>query len=347
MRKICVHNINDGLNYGDAVFDPDWLSSFHLGNDYGFYFPILREKLLKNGFDIHTHDMVDMDEFDAFLFFDMPQKDDPVFLSAVKSNKDMYLIITECWLIEPRNGDSSLYKNFKKIFTWNLELCSDKFVRCFWPNRLNVCKKTKPFSQREKLCVLVAGNKKNKDQKELYSERRAILDWFASFHSDEMDLYGPGWRLSGFAKAKESIRNVKRYIVGERTKRIKNYPFYKGLAGSKSEALSRYSFCICYENLRDVPGYITEKIFDCFSAGVVPVYKGWSGVKEYIPQATFIDGEAFADYEDLYQYMRSMDEKTYTDYLQAAREFLMSPASNIFSGDSFVDCIVSQIIESS
>jgi hypothetical protein len=33
-----------------------------------------------------------------------------------------------------------------------------------------------------------------------------------------------------------------------------------------------------------LPGYITEKIFDCFIAGVVPVYLGWDGAGRFIPK---------------------------------------------------------------
>jgi hypothetical protein len=40
---------------------------------------------------------------------------------------------------------------------------------------------------------------------------------------------------------------------------------------SKKNTLEKYKFSICYENARDIPGYITEKIFDCFFAGCVPI----------------------------------------------------------------------------
>lgn len=32
----------------------------------------------------------------------------------------------------------------------------------------------------------------------------------------------------------------------------------------------------CFENVRDLPGYITEKIFDCFFAEYIPIY--WGGI---------------------------------------------------------------------
>lgn len=41
--------------------------------------------------------------------------------------------------------------------------------------------------------------------------------------------------------------------------------------------------------MRGEKGYITEKIFDCFFPGVIPIYWGAENVTDYIPQDTFID----------------------------------------------------------
>jgi hypothetical protein len=49
-----------------------------------------------------------------------------------------------------------------------------------------------------------------------------------------------------------------------------NYLSYKGKIDSKKDTLEKYKFSICYENARDTPGYITEKIFDCFFAANSP-----------------------------------------------------------------------------
>ena len=45
--------------------------------------------------------------------------------------------------------------------------------------------------------------------------------------------------------------------------------------------------------MRDVLGYITEKIFDSFAAWCVPVYWGASNVTDYIPEGCFIDRRKF------------------------------------------------------
>ena len=68
---------------------------------------------------------------------------------------------------------------------------------------------------------------------------------------------------------------------------------YRGSVLVKKDVIRRYRFCICYENAHGLPGYITEKIFDCLVAGVVPVYLGWDGIRDYVPEDTFIDKKPF------------------------------------------------------
>ena len=72
------------------------------------------------------------------------------------------------------------------------------------------------------------------------------------------------------------------------------YPSYAGEISSKRAILEQYKFSICYENMSDMPGYITEKIFDCFFAGCVPIYLGASNMTDYIPGGTFIDKRKFS-----------------------------------------------------
>lgn len=53
--------------------------------------------------------------------------------------------------------------------------------------------------------------------------------------------------------------------------------------GQKVNVIRNYRHAICYEN-GSYPGYITEKIIDCFRAGVIPIYKGAPDVDKYIPR---------------------------------------------------------------
>ena len=76
-----------------------------------------------------------------------------------------------------------------------------------------------------------------------------------------------------------------------------------------------------YENA-GFDGYVTEKIFDAWFAGCVPVYLGAPNVTDYIPAETFIDRNRFNGYEELYRFLKTMPEKQYRSYVEAIEEFL-------------------------
>jgi hypothetical protein len=108
--------------------------------------------------------------------------------------------------------------------------------------------------------------------------------------------------------------------------------------------MQRYRFCICYENIRDVAGYVTEKIFDSFFAGCVPVYWGASNISRYIPSNCYIDRQKFASHAALYQFMIAMTEAEYIGYQERIATFLTTDAAKAFNGKTFVDTIVSTIV---
>ena len=123
-----------------------------------------------------------------------------------------------------------------------------------------------------------------------------------------------------------------------------NFPSYRGKVDSKKETLKKYRFAICYENARDIPGYITEKIFDCFFSACVPVYWGANNIQEYIPKECFIDKRDFATYEELYVFMKNMSDKEYLNYLKNIENFLNSSKSYQFSSEFFVNQIISHCV---
>ena len=90
-------------------------------------------------------------------------------------------------------------------------------------------------------------------------------------------------------------------------------------------------------------GYITEKIFDCLVGGCVPIYWGASNINEYIPKKCFIDKRKFSTYDELYDFIKSMDKETYDGYLAAAREYLTSAQSQVFSSEYFVEMVLKEI----
>ncbi|MBA7551029.1 hypothetical protein ES705_43562 [subsurface metagenome] len=107
---------------------------------------------------------------------------------------------------------------------------------------------------------MIAGHKFNSHPLELYSERVKAIRWFEENHPEDFDLYGIGWDKYCF---KGMLSRLNRFNTLRKLFKLK-YPSYKGPIKSKREIYKKYKFAICYENARDISGYMTEKIFDCF-----------------------------------------------------------------------------------
>jgi hypothetical protein len=185
---------------------------------------------------------------------------------------------------------------------------------------------------------MIAGNKRSRHPLELYSERLAAIRWFERYHPDEFDLYGVGWDEYLFP----DVRFVKglNHIHALRRTLAPPFPSWKGTVRRKRDVMGQYRFALCYENVRDVAGYITEKLFDAFFAGCIPVYRGAPNVAQYLPVDSYVDVGDFYSFDALYQFMRQMDDATCEKYRAAAADFLSSDSAQQFSCRRFAETII-------
>jgi hypothetical protein len=102
-----------------------------------------------------------------------------------------------------------------------------------------------PFLPRKQKAVMIA----TLHPQERYQNRLRVAERWV----DVVDVYGGGWP--------------------------KTLPSYRGMAASKIDIMRRYRYCLVFENQRQ-PGYVTEKLLDCFVAGSVPLYWGAPGELE-------------------------------------------------------------------
>jgi hypothetical protein len=89
---------------------------------------------------------------------------------------------------------------------------------------------------------------------------------------------------------------------------------------------------------------VTEKLFDCFRAGCVPVYVGPKEIAELVPADCFIDGRAYATPAELDAFLRTIDDDAYRGYQERIRAFLLSDQAKPFSQDHFADVIAREIL---
>ena len=198
--------------------------------------------------------------------------------------------------------------HYKRVYTWDDDLVDNKkFFKFYYPE-LKPMMKSLPAFEGKKLVTQISSNKKSKHRNELYSERESVIQFFEN--KDGFEFYGFAWENKGYKNYRGSIQN-------------------------KLETLKNYRFNVCYENIHDVKGYITEKIFDSFAAGTVPIYWGASNVADYIPKNCFIDRRDFKDFAAVYEFIRSMDQATYETYLKNIETFLQSDRAKLFSHQMF------------
>ena len=156
---------------------------------------------------------------------------------------------------------------------------------------------------------------------ELYSERRRAIRHF--YRRDGFHLYGRGWERWRLGTS------LGTYLAAQRC--------YRGILlgyERKLAVMSDYKFCICFEN-SIYPGYISEKIFDAFSAGCVPIYYGAPDISSYVPDDCYIDFRRFSNYAALESYLDGYGQKEFTRHRQAVVAFLKSGRFELFSHRHF------------
>ncbi|XOJ85150.1 glycosyltransferase family 10 [Methylophilaceae bacterium Uisw_099_01] len=306
----------------------------------------LREVLENQGFSINTQDLchnIDID-IDIAIYFDIP--DD--FLEKLDKNIKNYALLIESPLIKPNNFNTSYYECFNKIFTWSNSLIEknkkyNKFIKIQYAFDFKK-RVTSRVYEKKKLCSLIVSNKSSGFEGELYSKRKEIIKWFEVNHPSDFDLYGKGWNKYKSNNFLTSLAAKNKYISHYLLKITGNhFTSYRGVVGDKIDKLLEYKFTITFENIQDIPGYITEKIFDAFFADCVPIYLGANDICKYIPKNCFIDMRDFKSYNELYFFLTTMSESNYIEYLNNIRNFLESNNALPFTIDNFVNTIVSEI----
>ncbi|MEK7721267.1 MAG: glycosyltransferase family 10 [Elusimicrobiota bacterium] len=279
---------------------------------------------------------------DTVLFLDIPLRPVRELLGKWADNVVKCVILQEPETIIPRNWNISLHEQFNFIFTWNDVLVDDKRYFKFNYGSVLPAVIRKDLSKKGKLCAVIAGNQKSENPLALYSKREEAIRWFESHHPEEFDLYGRGWDEYLFQgprpwRALNRIKLLKKLFSPY-------FPSYKGEVGRKTEVLEKYRFSVCYENTSGMPGYISEKIFDCFAAGCIPLYWGAPNVKDYIPADCFLDKREFPSYEALYERMKAMSDMEYLSRLAAIESFLNSEKGYKFSVKCFAETIVKALL---
>lgn len=346
--NIGFHNYYDFCNHNKM-----FMTSFSPVGDELFYSTMLLGRRLKDlGHTVSTLDAQPLESFDKVFFIDYPTLFNSYFRKLLERRfPEMHLMLLESPIIRPDNYDPRHHAMFKSVMTWKRDLCTaNPYKYRLFPiankHRPN-CFSKKPFAER-KLCTLINSYMTSNRKGELYSERIRAVRWFETHALSDFDLIGTEWDMLFFpqnvAWLNLPLRFAYRRIAALRKLRFRRYRSFIGPnRKSKHMTLHEYRFCIAYENSIE-PDYISEKIFDCFYSGCVPVYMGAPNITDYIPQNAFIDWRHFRSYDRLYRYLSSMSEGEFNSYLAAIHAFIHSDNIKAFTAEAFVDKFVATYV---
>lgn len=256
-----------------------------------------------------------------------------------------YAVLSECRFIHSANSNPEALEHYRQCFTWNDDLCEEGLATKIQLGNRIAPRPPDGYKQRPLLCALIAANKAlpawNR-QHDLYRHRVAVIRWFETNAPEDFALYGKGWQFT--AKLPGLTGRVIHRLEQALPLKRRPFPSWRGIVQRKHDVLVTARFSICYENVSGLRGYITEKLFDSFNAGCVPIYWGASNIEQYIPKECFIDRREFSNHEDLYAFLKKMPEQQYRRYQEAIHAFLGSRQAYPFSAEWFAKTIVSSIM---
>lgn len=254
-----------------------------------------------------------------------------------------WLLLIESEVTVPENGSRRSAARFDRVFTWRTSRVDNRQtfeLRIPYPfETATAPRKTLP----NRFCTLIAANKRFWHRLALYPQRRAAIRWFERHHPDDFDLFGRDWDLLVIGGPR--IVRALNAVLPDQVRRLlaPTFPSYRGTVVDKLDLLKHYRFSICFENARGIDGYVTEKLFDCFVAGAVPVYWGAPDISELVPNG-FVDFREFESFDALYEHLGSMDDEQYGALRTAGQDFVRSErARQIFGFERWLDTLIAHI----
>lgn len=337
---------------GDRLFSQT--DGFH-GSQGRAPYVHLQQALTARGIAVHTADLMpDRVGHGRHIYVSMGHRRDYRRLFQ-RSN----IVLSGFFVMEPPVVDPALYRQlqtlqryFRRIFHWTDSSTLARFaghpirhVPFRWPNALDgVREDLWPRTNRKFLAMINVNKLPRLWTNELFTARLRAVEYFS--RTLDIDLYGGNWDAPPYRMAQAWMPNtVRRGLRFLETgwHRLRPNPLflaarrvYRGPVASKIDILGEYTFALCIENMA-MHGWVTEKIFDCFFAGTIPVYLGAPDIGSYVPEECFIDIRRFSGFDDLRLFLKSLDERSIQRYKERARAYLQSPQFRPFTKGAFAE----------
>ena len=346
---ICSDNIPFHSN---RIFDEIWANNFPGAQAM----PILREIAQKNSFQIVTGDIalshVKSNYWQAKDVLVAQEQDSQIAKELISLGAEPKILLAfESPVFAPYFYDSlpDLAPKFCHRILFKAALgmfdCSTGTNhKAYFPSYHKDMKFTaKPWAEREFL-VIVAANKyckkptkfpfslkpakylnwyrKKQQRQSSRSLQNAIQNELQSQRLEAIEYFGADGRLSLFGASWKNVKKFPPHLQKNLKKIMATLSPERCL--DKVKTIANYKFSICFENI-SYPGYVTEKIIDCFVAGVIPIYLGAPDIFDFVPEKAFIDMRKFNSWHKLDKYLEGIEEEQAIQMIKAGQNFLLTP----------------------
>lgn len=289
----------------------------------------LRDAIIAQGAEMHTVDVA-IERGITGQYWNMGNLNSPYLVQKYQDQFDFTgLMLFEPPVVKPRLYAklNSLADKFKHIHVHSLDIVAPYLstkhhhkIREFrWP--MAPFEINQPFFNATKqhlICCIIGIHHPRDNNKELYSFR---TNWIAELsQQDTFDLFGAGWTWPGVRTFFWTTYTFNRHSLLRR---------YCGRVESKIATMSNYKFALCIENMR-CNGYITEKIFDCFFAGCIPIYYGAPNIASFVPNECYIPLENFKSARELTRYLENLSNTDIEHYRSNILKFLTGQKFEMF-----------------
>jgi hypothetical protein len=309
-------------------------------------FILLKQFLETKNIFLNTLDTFDNNsEINVLIFLDYPLAPSKKSLQAFNSKIPKILITDENKFVRPAVWMKSNFEKFNYVMT-----IDDDFIDNIKFFEYGVSDHEKDLDlkfnipnvdfSKKKLVTWITWNKSSFNKNINFSVRKEIIKWYEKNYPNDFDLYGPNWDELSFPYDSYFLK----YLNYPRFKYLrkffgKKYKTWRGHINDKKNIIKNYKFCFAFENTCKLNGYITEKIFDVFYSGSVPIYFGAKNIEKHIPKNCYIDFRNFENLEKLHLFLRHFKEVEYLAIKNNIYKFLLSQKSYKYTSKYFCEKI--------
>jgi hypothetical protein len=261
---------------------------------------------------------------EIIIFFDCIEK------NLLSSPAKKVLVRQEPKMVLPKNYNAKKLTDFDLIIDGGVS--NENILKNInWPQKIHLNNSNQAVRDPS-TAVLVNSNLLSFYVEEMYSLRRTV-----AFNSDQIDLYGYGWNKGIKLSVKALLIELRKFFWKPQKMKIsgsryffRNQTNYKGPVENKISTMEKYRIAVIIENSLS---YVSEKIFDSFSAGCIPVYVGPDLLKYEIPKNLYIQAEP--NEESILRAIAAAQKMDYPKWFTELKDWFRSDACRTKWSDQF------------